>query len=149
MEIVKLIKNMIYRPADGIVKTTKDDLKEQDTLPPLPYPNLQAFYPLHHFLGKTCLGEKTVAYHSSIGCPFTCSFCAVVPIYNARWKGKSAENIYNDFLRVKKQFPVDAMEFHDNNFFVSEKRTVEFARLIEPHNISWWGEARIDTMDKY
>jgi radical SAM superfamily enzyme YgiQ (UPF0313 family) len=43
----------------------------------------------------------------------------------------------------------DAVEFHDNNFFVSEKRTVEFSRLIMPHGISWWGEGRIDTIDKY
>ena len=42
------------------------------------------------YLGKTYLGQKTLAYHSSIGCPFTCSFCAVVPTYEARWKAKSA-----------------------------------------------------------
>ena len=30
-----------------------------------------------------------------------------------------------------------------------KKRTVEFAKLIAPENIIWWGEARIDTMDKY
>jgi radical SAM superfamily enzyme YgiQ (UPF0313 family) len=100
-------------------------------------------------MGKTFLGEKTAAYHSSMGCPFTCSFCAVVPIYNARWKGKSASLVYKDIKYLIDNYNADAVEFHDNNFFVSEKRTVEFAKLIKKEKISWWGEGRIDTINKY
>ena len=98
---------------------------------------------------KTFLGKKTAAYHSSFGCPFTCSFCAVVPIYNARWKGKSAANIYQDVKYLIDHHGADAIEFHDNNFFVSEKRTVEFAALVKNEKIRWWGEGRIDTIDRY
>jgi len=115
----------------------------------LPYQKLNGFYPIKKYLGKTYLGTKTIAYHSSFGCPFKCSFCAVVPIYNARWKGKSAEGIYKDIKWLKDNFGGNAIEFHDNNFFVSEKRTVEFASLIKPENMIWWGEGRIDTIDKY
>jgi hypothetical protein len=58
-------------------------------------------------------------------CPFTCSFCAVVPIYNARWKGKSAELIYRDILWFKEDSGADAIEFHERQgtSSVSEKRT--------------------------
>ena len=84
-----------------------------------------------------------------MGCPFKCSFCAVVPIYNARWRGKSAQHIYNDIKYLKENFGGNAIEFHDNNFFVSEKRTVEFSKLIKPEKMIWWGEGRIDTVDKY
>lgn len=143
------IKNLIFKEEDRIIKTPKAELTNLDELPVLPYDKLNTFYPLKKYLCKTYLGKRTIAYHSSFGCPFTCSFCAVVPIYNARWKGKSAEGIYRDVVYLKKKYGGDALEFHDNNFFVSEKRTVEFARLITPENISWWGEARIDTMHKY
>jgi len=95
------------------------------------------------------MGTRTASYHSSMGCPFTCSFCAVVPIYNARWKGKSAPFIYKDIKYLIDHHGANAVEFHDNNFFVSEKRTVEFSKLIRSENISWWGEGRIDTIDKY
>ena len=146
----ELIKNLIYRTSDGkIIKTGKQDLIEQDTLPPLPYDKLNTMYPIPKYLGKTYLGNKTLAYHSSIGCPFTCSFCAVVPTYEARWKAKSAQHVYNDVKYIKDKWGADAIEFHDNNFFVSEKRTVEFAKLIKPEKMSWWGMARIDTMDKF
>ncbi len=145
----ELIKNLIYRSGDSIIKTAKDDLIEQDTLPALPYDKLDKMYPIEWYLGKTYLGKKTLAYHSSIGCPFTCSFCAVVPTYEARWKAKSAEHIYRDIKYIKDKWGADAIEFHDNNFFVSEKRTVEFAKLILPEKMTWWGMARIDTMDKF
>ena len=145
----ELINNLVYKSGDNIIKTTKDELYDMDILSPLPYEKLNSFYSIPRYLGKTYLGTKTVAYHSSMGCPYKCSFCAVVPIYNARWKGKSAEGIYKDIKYLKDYYGGNAIEFHDNNFFVSEKRTVEFAKLIKPENMVWWGEGRIDTIDKY
>jgi anaerobic magnesium-protoporphyrin IX monomethyl ester cyclase len=145
----ELIKNIIYKSGDKVLKTVKEDLIEQDTLPRLPYKQLNEFYSLDKYLGKTYLGNKTLAYHSSIGCPFTCSFCAVVPTYEARWKAKSAALVYEDIKYFKDNWGADAIEFHDNNFFVSERRTVEFSKLVKPEKMSWWGMARIDTMDKF
>jgi radical SAM superfamily enzyme YgiQ (UPF0313 family) len=144
-----LIKNLIYRSGDDIIKTVKEDLIEQDSLPPLPYDKLDSMYPIEKYLGNTYLGKKTLAYHSSIGCPFTCSFCAVVPTYEARWKAKSAEHVYRDVKYIKDKWGADAIEFHDNNFFVSEKRTIEFCELIKKEKMQWWAMARIDTMSKF
>jgi anaerobic magnesium-protoporphyrin IX monomethyl ester cyclase len=146
---VTQIQNLIYKTKNGPVKTILAPLQDQDKLPHLPYDVLNSFYPLRNYLGKTFLGTQTAAYHSSMGCPFTCSFCAVVPLYNARWKGKSAPMIYQDIKYLIDRHGANAVEFHDNNFFVSEKRTVEFSRLIMNEKISWWGEGRIDTIDKY
>lgn len=143
------IPNLIYLRDGELVKTRKDEIYDQDSLPAFPYEKLNAIYPLSNYLGKTYLGKKTIAYHSSFGCPFTCSFCAVVPIYNARWKGKSAALIYKDIRYLKENFGGDAIEFHDNNFFVSEKRVIEFSKLIRDDKMIWWGEGRIDTIDKY
>jgi anaerobic magnesium-protoporphyrin IX monomethyl ester cyclase len=143
------INNLIFKESNNIVKTAQAPLLDQDKLPQLPYNFLNETYPLSNYLGRTFLGNRTAAYHSSMGCPFTCSFCAVVPIYNARWKGKSAGLIYQDIKYLIDNHKADAIEFHDNNFFVSEKRTVEFSKLIQKENISWWGEGRIDTIDKY
>jgi radical SAM superfamily enzyme YgiQ (UPF0313 family) len=55
-----------------------------------------------------------------MGCPFSCSFCAVVPIYNAKWKGMSAARIYEDVKYFKGKYGIDAVEFHDNNFFTAK-----------------------------
>lgn len=143
------LDNLIFLKEGNVVKNRQAPLADQDTLPQLPYEYLNSLYPLKNYLGRTFLGKRTTSYHSSMGCPFTCSFCAVVPIYNARWKGKSASVIYQDVKYLVDTHGADAVEFHDNNFFVSEKRTAEFARLVMSENISWWGEGRIDTIDKY
>jgi anaerobic magnesium-protoporphyrin IX monomethyl ester cyclase len=143
------IPNLIFKENNLIVKTKKDELYDQDSLPPLPYEKLSSFYPMKKYIGKSVLGTKTFAYHSSVGCPFTCAFCGVVPIYNARWKGRSAEKIYSDIKEVKEKYEINAVEFYDSNFFVSEKRVVEFSKLVKNENLVWWGEGRIDTIDKY
>ncbi|HTL81742.1 MAG TPA: radical SAM protein [Bacteroidia bacterium] len=143
------IPNLIYKTDGKIVTTKKDEIYDQDELPDLPYEKLNSIYPIQKYLGKTWLGKNTIAYHSSFGCPFTCSFCAVVPIYNARWKGKSAEKIYKDIRFLKETYGGDSIEFHDNNFFVSEKRVVEFSKLMLNEKMNWWGEGRIDTIDKF
>lgn len=143
------IPNLIFKENDTVIKTKKDELYDQDSLPPLPYEKLSSFYPIKKYIGKSILGTKTFAYHSSVGCPFTCAFCGVVPIYNARWKGRSAQKIYDDIKEVKEKYDINAVEFYDSNFFVSEKRVVEFSKLVKNENLVWWGEGRIDTIDKY
>ncbi len=149
-EALILIRNLIFKDENGkIVQTVKEALLDQDTLPRYPYKHFNTFYPLENYLAKTFMGRKTLAYHSSMGCPFSCSFCAVVPIYNARWKAKSAENVYSDVRFFKETYNIDAIEFHDNNFFTSKKRVLEFSNLVLNDNIEWWGEGRIDTINKY
>ncbi|HYV93703.1 MAG TPA: radical SAM protein [Chitinophagales bacterium] len=149
LEAMASVPNLIFKKENQIIKTTKDELYDQDSLPMLPYGKLNQFYPIKKYLGKTFLGNHTIAYHSSIGCPFKCAFCGIVPIYEARWKGKSAEKIFQDIKFLRENFGGDSIEFHDNNFFVSEKRTVEFSKLIRDEKMIWWGEGRIDTIDKY
>lgn len=146
----EFIPNLVWKTPQGdIIKNTKETLLDQDALPQLPFDELDRFYPMQRYLNRTFLGKKTLAYHSSMGCPFKCSFCAVVPIYEARWRGKSAANIYRDIKYVQEKWGADSIEFHDNNFFVSEKRTVEFSELMLRENMNWWGEGRIDTVDQY
>lgn len=144
------IKNLIFRDAHGIVvKTAKEPLLNQDSLPQLPYTYLDTFYPVENYLAKTFMGNNTLSYHSSMGCPFSCSFCAIVPIFNASWKGMSANKIYEDVKYFKEKYNINAVEFHDNNFFTSKKRVLEFSKLIMNDGINYWGEGRIDTINLY
>ncbi|MFN0035053.1 MAG: B12-binding domain-containing radical SAM protein, partial [Saprospiraceae bacterium] len=146
----EFIPNLIWKTPQGdIIKNSKENLLDPDALPTLPYEYLDQHYPMGRYLNPTFLGRKTLAYHSSMGCPFKCSFCAVVPIFEARWRGKSAQGIFEDIQFVREKWGADSIEFHDNNFFVSEKRTVEFSTLMLGQNMNWWGEGRIDTIDQY
>lgn len=125
------IDNLIYKNNNEIIKTKKSDLLDQDSLPQLPYDYLNSFYPISKYLGKTFLGNKTAAYHSSVGCPFTCSFCAVVPIYEARWKGRSAENIFNDLMYLKTNLILMQWNFTIIIFLFPKKELLSFPILLK------------------
>ena len=116
-----------------------------DALPPLSLQRLD----MSRYIGKTCLGSRTMSYHSSFGCPFLCGFCAVAAIYKGRWSGKNPAKVVEEILQFKAEFGVNAVEFIDNNFFVAENRTREIAAGLRGHGITWWGEARPDTLMLY
>jgi anaerobic magnesium-protoporphyrin IX monomethyl ester cyclase len=131
---------------DGEVRhNQKESLLDPNALSPLPYHKLN----ISPYIGRTYLGSRTINYHSSVGCPFLCGFCAVASVYKARWLGLTPERIADDLHWFKKHFHVNAVEFHDNNFFTSERRTAEFSERILGSDIGWWGEARPDTMMQY
>ncbi|HYN90028.1 MAG TPA: radical SAM protein [Ardenticatenaceae bacterium] len=120
-------------------------IPQPDSLPDFPYHRLD----MSLYLRRTFMGERTIPHHSSYGCPFLCNFCAVVNMVNGRWLAQSAERTATVVRRLVGDYGADAVEFYDNNFFVHQARTVEFAERILDLGIGWWGEARIDTMLKY
>ncbi len=119
--------------------------------PPVPHPaklpewNLEDV-DLGRYLRATFLGDKTIGLHTSYGCPYFCAFCAVVTMVEGRWMAWSAERTAETVRRMHRDWGADAVEFNDNNFFVDERRVVEFSQRIRDLGINWWGEGRIDTM---
>jgi anaerobic magnesium-protoporphyrin IX monomethyl ester cyclase len=123
-------------------------------LAPIPHPDRMPDFPYHRvdvarYIRPTFMGQRTLPHHSSYGCPFRCNFCAVVNMVDGRWFTQSAERTANVARRLVETWGVDSVEFYDNNFFVHEKRTAEFAERIMDLQIRWWGEGRIDTLLKY
>ena len=104
---------------------------------------------INRYVGRTWLGRRTVAYHSSFGCPFTCGFCAVAALYGGSWQGKSTIDVTGDIIDLQRRYGIDSVEFIDNNFFVGEGRTAEIAEGLMGAEINWWGEARPDTVMGY
>ena len=128
--------------ADG--RITKGIYPDPNQLQPLPYERLD----MSRYIHKNYLGEACIAYHSSDGCPFTCSFCAVVALADGHWKGQSAERLATNLFALQDAYGIDSVQFFDNNFFVSQRRCLEFAQRIldSGRKITWWGEGRIDTL---
>jgi anaerobic magnesium-protoporphyrin IX monomethyl ester cyclase len=139
------IPGLSFRRETEIVHNPKRPVTDPNTLPPIPYHRID----LERYIGRTYLGTRTMSYHSSFGCPFLCGFCAVAAIYKSRWIGKDAGAVVDEILWFKYEHGVNAVEFVDNNFFVAEERTVEIASGLRGHGITWWGEARPDTLMLY
>jgi anaerobic magnesium-protoporphyrin IX monomethyl ester cyclase len=142
---VDTIPSLSYARGGRIIHNPKRAPTDPNDLPPLPYHRID----IEQYLAKTVLGSRTAVYHSSYGCPFLCGFCAVASVYKGRWLGRKAEQVVDDVLFLRDRYGANAIEFIDNNFFVAEKRTCEIAEGLRGQRLSWWGEARPDTVMHY
>jgi radical SAM superfamily enzyme YgiQ (UPF0313 family) len=142
---LEAVKGISFKRNDTVVHNDQREWVHPDLLPPLSYKRID----VQRYLQRTYLGNRTTGYHSSFGCPFFCGFCSVVAMFDGKWLAQKPENIVNELLLLKKEYGIDSVEFFDDNFFVSEKRTLEFSERVKPLKLSWWGEGRSDTLLKY
>jgi radical SAM superfamily enzyme YgiQ (UPF0313 family) len=140
------IPGLAYRdPSGRPVSNPLAPLPRPKDLPPFNF----ARVPVERYIRRTFLGERTLGYHSSYGCPFFCNFCAVVNMVDGKWLPQTAEQVAAVVRTYVERWGVNAVEFYDNNFFVDERRVAEFSARIDGLGVRWWGEARIDTLLKF
>jgi anaerobic magnesium-protoporphyrin IX monomethyl ester cyclase len=71
------IDGLSYRENGEFKHNRNRKLMDINEFPVLPYEKI----PVARYVKPTMLGSRTLSYHSSQGCPFTCSFCAVTKNY--------------------------------------------------------------------
>jgi anaerobic magnesium-protoporphyrin IX monomethyl ester cyclase len=141
------VRNLSFKDAFGLhVHNAQRLLRAPDDFPRLPYHRLGA---VERYLLPTFLGRRTGVHHASIGCPFRCQFCGVVPIFDGRQKVEAPERTAEVLGMLKRQYGMDAVQFYDNNFFLNESHARKQAELLTPLNLRWWAEGRIDTFLRY
>jgi radical SAM superfamily enzyme YgiQ (UPF0313 family) len=141
------VAGLAFLREGAVLRTPKRLPRDPNTLAFFPYDKV----PVERYISKTHLGARTLSHHSSFGCPFFCNFCAVVNLAEGRWLAESAARLGELAQLMVDRWQIDALEFHDNNFFTSERRVAAFCEelLRRGLKISWWGEGRIDTMLKF
>jgi tRNA A37 methylthiotransferase MiaB len=130
----RIVNNPVRSPATAV-----------DDLPDLPYARVN----MEDYIHPTYLGRRTVAHSSSFGCPFACSFCAVVAMSNRRWLAQSPARLERVMRALVTTYGVDSVQMHDMDFFISEARVAEFAARIADLGIRWWALGRVDTLMQY
>ena len=139
------VPSLSWKREGRIVHNTAGELTPLDELPDLPY----ARVPLVRYLHDNYLGRRTIAYHSSFGCPFACGFCSVGAMARRRWLAQQPERVATTLARLKTAYGVDAVQMHDMDFFISEARTGEMAARIAPLGLHWWALGRVDVLMQY
>jgi radical SAM superfamily enzyme YgiQ (UPF0313 family) len=143
----RAVAGLAFEREGQVIQTPKRKPHHPNELPWFPYHKV----PVERYITKTHLGTRTLSHHSSFGCPFFCNFCAVVNLAEGKWLAESAERLGELAQYMVDTWQINALEFHDNNFFTSEKRVVGFCEelLRRGLELHWWGEGRIDTMLKF
>jgi anaerobic magnesium-protoporphyrin IX monomethyl ester cyclase len=141
------VRGLSFKDDFGLhVHNAERPLRTPNDFPWLPYDKLPNS---ERYIARTFLGRRTVVHQASIGCPFRCTFCGVVPIYQGRQRTEDPSRTAAVLCFLKKKYNIDSVQFYDNNFFLSESHTAELARCLEPLNLKWWCEGRIDTVLRY
>jgi len=140
-----VIPSLSHKEGGTVRRIPSRPLTPLDELPDWPYHRV----PMERYLHRHYLGERVATHHSSFGCPFGCNFCAVVGMSNRRWVAQSPARVAAILEAQQRAYGIDAVQFHDMDFFISEPRTAEFAGRIEGRGLAWWALGRVDELMRY
>ena len=142
---VSRICGLSYKDRFGLhVHNPERPIRSPEDFPWFPYHRLDT----SKYILPTFLGSRTAVHQASIGCPFRCNFCGVVPVYG-RQKVESPSRTAAVLRHLKDDYGVNAIQFYDNNFFLREDHARELADRLAPLQMRWWCEGRIDTVLRY
>lgn len=139
------VPGVSWHAHDGQHDTPTAPLIPLDDLPDVPYDRVD----MPAYLQSNYLGRRTVAYHSSFGCPFACHFCAVTSMVQRRWVAQSAARMADTIQGLMARYGVDAVQMNDMDFFISEARAREFADRMMGRGLRWWALGRVDVLSAY
>lgn len=139
------VPSLSWRNGGQVIHNAMAELVSPERLPDIPYDRVA----LESYLHRNYLGQRTIAYHSSFGCPYACSFCAVVSMVRQRWLAQSPARMAHTLTHLKGRYGVDAVQMHDMDFFISEPRVREFSERVAPLGLTWWALGRVDVLMRY
>ena len=139
------INGLSYKIEGRIQQNPERPMRPPSEFPAYPYHRI----PAEKYLLPTFLGRRTAVHQASIGCPFRCNFCGVVPFSGSREKMESPARTESVLRHLVQTYGVDAVQFYDNNFFLREDHTCELMDRIQPLGLRWWCEGRTDIMMRY
>jgi anaerobic magnesium-protoporphyrin IX monomethyl ester cyclase len=110
------VRGLSFKDQFGLhVHTAARALKAPDDFPWLPYHRMDPA----KYIAPTFPGSRTAVHQASIGCPFRCNFCGVVPVYD-REKMESPARTAAILGHMQAKYGVNAVQSYDNNFFLRE-----------------------------
>lgn len=136
------VHNLSYRANGSVANNAEHPLFDPNARPLFPYHRVR----MDDYAIPTFVGKRTYCHESSVGCPHKCNFCGVVDVFNSRWKAERVDRTLEVVRLLKQRHGMDALEFHDSDFFVSQKRVRELSERLIDEKIRWWAEGRIDTI---
>ena len=98
------------------------------------------------YLGRTCIGSRTVLHQAALGCRFRCTFCGVAAMFRGATALPPVERLEHDLLFLRDQVGADAVQFCDHNFFDREDDMIPLLEVLARVQLNWWCFARADAM---
>ncbi len=141
------VPNILYKK-NGEIRKSKHS--KTFTINEFPQPNIELLN-VEDYIHPSELGNRTIFYYSSQGCPFRCAFCCDMAVFKRRWQCRSADEVYSFLLHSKNKYRVDSVNILDTNFFIDRKRIEDIACMMveEKLEMKWVGSVRTDQVIDY
>lgn len=87
---------------------------------------------------------------SSRGCPNHCTFCDSHTIFQRKFRGRSAENIYEEIMFLHEKYGLIEFDFVDDLVTIHKNRIIVLSKLLKNTGIPfrWMANARVNTVDR-
>lgn len=136
---VDSVPGIVYRKDGKVVQNPRPPrITELDQLP----------FPAYHKIPL----EKYEGYGmiSSRGCPYPCTFCSVMPIWDRKATFRSINGIVNEMEYLQEKAGVDLFLFQDEFFVSTKKRVLGFCNELKKRNlkVKWKAFGRVDLTDE-
>jgi len=150
----KDIKGLWYRDSGEIISNSRAELVNPDDLPTpawdlLPMDKYRA-HNWHSWSNKNKRKPYGVIY-TSLGCPFSCSFCCINTIFGMnKIRFRSPELVIKDIDYLVTAYGIKNIKIIDEMFAINENRVIEICDLIikRRFNLNIWAYGRVDTMSE-
>jgi anaerobic magnesium-protoporphyrin IX monomethyl ester cyclase len=133
------ISGLAWRGMDGEVHRNPPRSRRRD-LDSIPFP-------AYHHVDLSAYDVVGVAY--SRGCPYACTYCDVVSMWDRRNIARSLENVLTEILELVTRHHISHIAFVDDLFTVDRKRILDFCSAFREAGspTSWGCTTRIDRVD--
>lgn len=142
---LSLVEGIAFKKNGQIILTSSRKPLNLNQLPALPYHLLK----MESYIGSQgrfgSNSARSLIYISSRGCPWRCTFCCNPRLSARRWRSIDAERVFEQVSRLKEEYNLNAVTFHDEEFLVNKERAEKIAQLING-KINWWIQARMDRL---
>ncbi|MFI5361366.1 MAG: B12-binding domain-containing radical SAM protein [Elusimicrobiota bacterium] len=139
------VPNIAYK-ADGgaVVSGDAYDFVNPEEMPELPYHLVDVE---EYLAGRALFGRpvRSLPFITSFGCPYACTFCCQPVLSNRSWRRMSPELAARRASALADRYGLDAIEFHDEEFFVDRRRGMRIAERIGGA-FSWYVQTRMDDL---
>ncbi len=143
----------------ALLKETENELgvevlkgKIFDGTPDMPFDLLpMGLYRAHnwHCLDGSLRQPYAVVY-TSLGCPFSCSFCPIHALYGSYkvWY-RDIDAVINEIDLLVSSYGVRNVKFWDELFTLDKERVYDICDRLKGYDLNIWAYARVDTINSY
>ncbi len=138
-------QDITYRQNGAIIQSPKaDDLTDLDVLP----------FPARHLLNNDLYRtpesrRRMTTVVTSVGCPYKCIFCPVVPLTGSNVRFRKPEAIVEELRECVERHGIRDFLFHADTFTLKKPWVLELCEQIKKSglDIRWGCNSRVNTID--